>query len=67
MEPKRIRIRVWRVMYIDEGALVFVDPTREHVRIYEGPDPDFPTRGQRVNDPAESYVQQSLWGDEAQA
>jgi len=34
-----IVIRAWRIVHIAGGAMVFVDPRRETVRIYDEPDP----------------------------
>ena len=46
MGGKRMAIRNWRIIQIDgdTGVLVYVDPEREHIRLYEGGDPELGKR-----------------------
>lgn len=47
--PREIPLRRWRVVYVEGGAMIFVDPRREHVVLFEGPHPD----ATRIREPDE--------------
>lgn len=63
---KELAIRFWRVVYVKGGAMVFVDPTREHVRLFEGAHPEqwrhAPT--DRTDEELHGWVQGSLFEED---
>lgn len=63
---KQIAVRAWRVVDVGEGVMVFVDPRREHFKLFEGPDSRLGRLGPPT-DPVEAevhgYVQAQVFPD----